>query len=129
MLLIKGDTHMKNIFTLGLALTALAASSTASIAGGNKTSLLHCGCTDTGDAMMYHDISVSGNSKGHQNHTATSTDSCLTSYDAEGYGIYADFVRTGDDCTLEGELEGLIACADFDSPPIAGNICGEELIQ
>ena len=120
---------MKKTLTLGLALTALAVSSTTAIAGGNTTSLLHCGCTDTGDAMMYHEISVSGNSKGHQNHTAASTDSCLTGYDTEGYGIYADFVRTGDDCTLEGELEGLIACADFDSSPIAGDICGVELIQ
>lgn len=119
---------MNKTVIIGLALTSLFAYSTAVIAGGNKTSLLHCGCTDAGDAMMYHEISVSSNSKGHQNHTATSTDSCLTGYDVEGNGIYVDFVRTGDDCTLNGEVDDLIACEDFDTPPVAGNICGEELI-
>ena len=116
---------MKKIL-LTLAISAVA--STA-YAAKEKTSILHCGCTEAGDAMVYEEISVSKNSKGHKNHLATSTDACVSGYDIEGSPLFTDFVRTGDDCSLSGSLDGLISCAEFDVPPVAEDICGAELID
>ena len=108
-------------FTATLASTAYA--------GTGKTSILHCGCTDEGDAMVYKEISVSKKSKGHRNHVATSTDACVSGFDLDGNPLFTDYVRTGDDCTIDGDLDGIADCAEFDVPPVAGDTCGAELIQ
>jgi len=115
---------MNKIFT-ALAITALTLSATTAFAGKNKTSILHCGCSESGDAMVYKEIRVSSKSKGHRNHIATSTDACLTGYEADGSEIYTDFVRIGSDCTIEGNLTGLSPC----ETPMAGDTCGAEIIQ
>lgn len=115
---------MSKIIT-ALAITALTLSAKTAFAGKQKTSILHCGCTESGDGMVYKAISVSSKSKGHKNHIATLTDSCLTGYEADGSEIYTDFVRAGDDCTLEGTLTGLFACVDA----MNGDTCGMEIIQ
>jgi hypothetical protein len=113
-----------------LALTiALSALASTAYAGGAKTSILHCGCNIDGTDMVYKEISVSKKSKGHRNHVATSTDACVSGYDVENNPLYTDFVRTGDDCTLAGELTGLIACSAFDTPPAADDSCGAQLVQ
>ena len=75
--------------------------------------------------MVYKEIRVSSKSKGHKNHIATSTDACLTGYEADGSEIYTDFVRAGDDCTLDGNLTGLTACESA----MEGAACGMEIIQ
>ena len=108
---------------------ATATLASTAYAGPGKTAILHCGCTEDGDAMVYEEISVSSKSKGHRNHVATSTDACVSGYDLDDNPIYTDFVRTGDDCTLDGELNGLSDCADFDLPPVEGDVCGAELVQ
>ena len=118
------EIYMNKVFT-ALAITALTLSSTSALAGKNKTSILHCGCKESGDAMVYKKIRVSSKSRGHRNHIATSTDACLTGYDSEGSEIYTDFVRAGDDCTLDGDLAGLTACDGAEE----GAVCGMEIIE
>jgi hypothetical protein len=113
-----------------IALTiVISAFASTAFAGGAKTSILHCGCTEDGTAMAYEEISVSKNSKGHKNHVALSADSCMSGYDSDGFALFTDFVRTGDDCTLGGSLDGLTACAKFDVPPVELDECGAPLIQ
>jgi hypothetical protein len=110
---------------LTLAISAMA---TTAYAGGGKTSILHCGCTEAGDAMVYEEISVSKKSKGHKNHVATSADACFVGYEND-LPLYQDFIRTGDDCTLTGNLDGLSTCASFNTPPNAEDPCGAVPIQ
>jgi len=112
-----------------LALTiAISALASTAYAGGGKTSILHCGCTEAGDAMVYEEISVSKKSKGHKNHVASSADACFVGYEND-LPLYQDFIRLGDDCSLTGNLDGLSACNTFDTPPEAGDNCGAVPIQ
>lgn len=73
-----------------------------------KVTLLHCGCSDTGDAMYYVEIQVSSKSRGHLKHVAGGIESC-----SDGSDTFTDFVRSGSDCQLAGpELDGLGMCSD-----------------
>ncbi len=108
------DRAMKRLL-LSLALSAIAA---AAYAGSGKTTILHCGCAEEGGPLVYKEISVSKYSKGHRKHEVGSIDACLT-----GTGVSIDFTRSGDDCTLEGELYGLTACDAKASEPTEGDVC------
>lgn len=78
--------------------------------------------------MLYEEISVSKKSKVQKNYLASTTGACFVGY-MEELPVYQDFIRIGDDCTLNGKLDGVGACADFDTPPQAGDSCGEIPIQ
>lgn len=89
-----------------------------------KTTILHCGCSDSGDAMVYAEISVSSRSWGHQNHTINSTDSCDSLADDGTTVITTDYSRIGPDCLVQGELEGLSSCSVLIEGVEAGTPCG-----
>lgn len=107
---------------------AFCAITSTAYAGGHKTSILHCGCTETGAGMVYKEISVSKRSKGHvKNHLVGEFDSCFAGYAEDGSEIHNEFLRTGSDCTLEGEmeLEGLPACDSNPEDEIPGSVEGD----
>ena len=84
-----------------------------------KSTILHCGCNETGDGMVYKEITISSRSKGHVNHVVGSVDSCF-----DGLETYTDVVRTGDDCLVAGpNLANEIAVCEEDGP-VAGDDCG-----
>ena len=61
--------------------------------------ILHCGCTDAGDAMEYVEIQDSSNSRGHLRHEAGSFASCCV----ESFDMEVDFVRNGGDCQIDDD--------------------------
>jgi len=85
-----------------------------------KSTILHCGCViDDSDevVMQYKEISVSSKSRGHDNHVAGDIDSCPV-----GDETFIDFVRTGDDCQIDGPpLGDPIAGCEGQEP---GDVCG-----
>ena len=85
-----------------------------------KSTILHCGCNLAGDGMVWSEISISSNSRGHDNHVFGTIDSCF-----DGVETYTDVVRMVDDCLVDGpQLRDPIAeCGDV--APIAGDPCGE----
>lgn len=122
---------MKHAFVLPVALLTLGFAATALSAPPAKSSILHCGCAEDGLSMVYKEISVSSKSSGHDAHVATSPDSCFVGV-VEDVEIYFDFVRTGSDCQLSGPPLGdpIADCSTFEDPgPVAGDTCGEELLD
>jgi hypothetical protein len=114
---------------ISIAVSALA--STA-YAGGDKETILHCGCSDLEEGspvvMEYKEISVSSKSKGHRRHTEGSESTCIVGYEEiEEDGeivqipIIELYARTGDDC---GDLAGLTSCTVSE-----GEICGEVVVE
>jgi len=105
-------------FALSIAVSALASSA---YAGGEKSTILHCGCSELEEGipvvMEYKEISVSSKNKGHQRHVVDSESTCVIGYLEDETPIVQVFARTGDDC---GELGNLSAC----SGQIAGDVCG-----
>ena len=97
---------------------------TAAHAKKPKISILHCGVDEVTETMVYNAISVSKASKGHANHVVGSIDSEGTG-EFEETGdeiieeIFVDYVRTGDDCLLDGESD-LEACG----AQLEGQVCG-----
>jgi len=89
-----------------------------------KTTILHCGCSDSGDAMVYEEISVSSRSQGHLNHTLDSVDSCDVLADDGTVISTTDYSRIGPDCLVDGELEGLGSCSVLIGGVGAGTTCG-----
>ena len=89
-----------------------------------KTTILHCGCSDSGDALVYEEISVSSRSRGHSNHLIGSVESCDVLDEDGNVTATADYSRIGPDCLVDadGELEGLGSCDDVIVG--AGNQCG-----
>jgi hypothetical protein len=89
-----------------------------------RVTLLHCGCADDGTQLEFVEMTVSSRSKGHRMHVAGSFDSCST--DGE---TYRDFVRTGSDCQVDDgqPLPGdeIAYCSD----QLAGQACGDEVID
>ena len=69
-----------------------------------KVSILHCGADEGAETMTFKTISVSPTSKGHANHKDGSTDSEGTGVidPATDEEIVIEYVRTNDDCLLEG---------------------------
>ena len=120
---------MKKLLVTSACLLLSFVAGGAMAAKPEKSQILHCGCTldDEGMAtMVYTEISVSKNARGHLNHIAGSIDSCFDGVDEDGNDTYADFVRIGSDCQLGGEQLGDLAeCGDV----VAGDVCGEAVIQ
>jgi hypothetical protein len=87
-----------------------------------KSTILHCGCNETADGMVYVEITISSKSRGHDQHVAGSIESCF-----DGVDSYNDVVRTGSDCQASGpELRDPIdACGE----QIAGDECGALVID
>ena len=91
-----------------------------------KSTILHCGCVidESGDPnMRYSEISVSSKSRGHDNHVVGDIDSCPA-----GDEIFIDFVRTGDDCQIDGPPLGDPIDPCGEEGPVAGDVCGAEVI-
>jgi hypothetical protein len=104
------------------AFLILGAPGVAVAAPPPKSAILHCGCNETADGMVYVEISISSKSRGHDEHVAGSIDSCF-----DGVDTFNDVVRTGSDCLLDGpQLRDPIAACDTQS---AGQDCGELVID
>lgn len=88
-----------------------------------KSTILHCGCADTGDRMEFVEIRISSRSRGHLKHVAGSITSC----GSEDSDVFVDFVRNGSDCQLDGPAIGdaMAFCGD----QVAGMECGSEVID
>lgn len=89
-----------------------------------KATLLHCGCAEDGTQLEFVEITVSNRSKGHLKHVAGSFDSC--SSDGENY---LDFVRTGSDCQVDDGQPLIGDDIAFCDDQVAGQACGEEVID
>lgn len=123
------------MLTYGLfLLIALCLAATTQAAPKGKSTILHCGCTFDGELadMQYTEISVNANTRGHDAHVAGSIDSCYAGEVEVAPGVFEsvfiDFVRSGDDCQLDGEALGdpIDDCPDEEGPE-AGDTCGAEL--
>lgn len=125
---------MKKLTLVLLSLVLLGFAGTA-MAKKDKSTVLHCGCAWDGlvASMEYSEISISSKSRGHDGHTAATVDSCYAGQvevDTDVFeDVYIDFVRTGDDCQLDGPPLGdpIVDCPDVE-PPVAGDTCGAELL-
>ena len=117
---------MKHALVSSLVLLTLGFTATAFAAPPAKSSILHCGCTEDGSSMVYTPVTISAKSKGHDAHVVLSPESCF-----DGIDVYTDFVRTGSDCQVSGPAlaEPIELCSGFNEPPVAGDTCGEELIE
>lgn len=136
---------MRKSFLFALSLLLIGIAGSALAAKPEKSTILHCGCAydellDEA-SMVYSEINVSHKSRGHDAHLFGTVDACYTGTELvfnEDLGIdeevetTADFVRTGDDCQLDGpplgdpigdcpvdELTGDVLLS-------AGDPCGEE---
>jgi hypothetical protein len=89
-----------------------------------SVTLLHCGCADDGMQLEFVEIRVSSRSKGHLLHVAGSFDSCST--DGE---TFLDFVRTGSDCQVDDGQPLLGDEIAYCSGQLAGQVCGDEVID
>ncbi len=117
---------MKKLIIAMACSSAIGLASSVMAAPPPKATILHCGCDDNGAGLVFQEISVSPNSKGHaKNHLAMErVESCLNSE-----GVVADFGQTESDCNLPGSavmLEGLPMCVEGQA---AGTLCGDELVQ
>ena len=113
---------MKHVVFCLSAFLTLGAAGVAAAAAPPKSTILHCGCNETADGMVYVEITISPKSRGHDEHVAGSIDSCF-----DGVETYNDVVRTGSDCQLDGPpLRDPIAACDMQS---AGQNCGALVID
>ena len=102
-----------------------------------KSTILHCGCNWDGLAasMVYKEITISSKSRGHDGHVVGTVGSCYAGQIDLGEDVYedvfVDFVRNGDDCQLSGPPLGdpILDCAGFDPVPVAGDLCGIDVIN
>ena len=114
---------MKKLLIPSFFLVMYGVSASALAAPPAKSTILHCGCNEAGDAMEYAEISVSSKSRGHDTHIAGSIDSCLVDEETT-----IDIVRLGDDCQLDGPPLGDPIESCEEEGPIAGDICGLPVI-
>lgn len=124
-----GDETMKNLTTL-TSIIALASAigwgASVAVAAPNghgpaeKAAVMHCGCNLAGNGMEYTMISINSKSRGHDAHVMATIDSCF-----DGVETYTDVIRTGDDCQLTGPPLGDPIASCSDTPPVAGEDCGE----
>jgi hypothetical protein len=113
---------MRHVIISLLFVLSLCVSGAVMAAPKEKSLVLHCGCTEAGDAMQYTEILISANSKGHDEHLIGSVDACF-----DGVETYTDFVRSGDDCQISGPGLGdpIALCGE----QLAGDACGTEVVQ
>ena len=93
----------------------------------SKVTILHCGCTDAGDAMEYVEIQVSSKSRGHLRHVAGSVASCYV----ESLDMEVDFVRNGGDCQVDDGAPDIgmgfcVVGVEGIEDQVAGAACGME---
>ena len=84
-------------------------------AAKNAKQVLHCGCVYSsldGVSMVFHEISIAGNSQGHRNHVIDSEDLCFAGLDDNLDATYEPWERDADDCMISGTNDGLVACVD-----------------
>jgi len=133
------------LMLLSLVLVGFAGSAIAKQDGApakakpEKSTILHCGCEwdDLGlvASMVYKEINISSKSRGHDGHVAGTVGSCYagqTEIDIDVFeDVFVDFVRNGDDCQLDGPPLGdpILDCTEFVTPPVAGDLCGIEVID
>lgn len=128
---------MKRTLSILFTIVALSLAGPALAAPPAKSTILHCGCQWDGfDATMnYEEISINSKSRGHDAHVVGSIDSCYTGDVLVGEVLeptFADFVRNGDDCQLDGPPLGdpIASCESFEDPdPVAGDSCGSAVIE
>jgi hypothetical protein len=131
---------MKKLILLSLTLVLMGLAGPVLAEKKAKSSILHCGCAydleaDTA-SMVYEAITISARSRGHDGHVAGTIDSCYTGQelvDDELVDQFADFVRNGDDCQLDGPplREPIDDCEADDLAPgyvEAGDSCGIEVL-
>jgi len=127
---------MKKLSIVLLSLILIGMAGSVWAAKPIKSLVLHCGCVwdDIGEvaSMEYKEITISSKSKGHDAHVAGSIDSCYNGQVEVETDVweddYADFVRSGADCQLDGpELGDPIDFCPEEEPPVAGETCGNEL--
>jgi hypothetical protein len=113
---------MRHVIISLLFILTLCVSGAAMAASKEKSLVLHCGCTEAGDAMQYTEIRISARSKGHDAHLTGSVDACF-----DGVETYTDFVRSGDDCQISGPALGepIALCGS----QLEGDACGTEVVQ
>ena len=89
----------------------------------HKVTILHCGCTDAGDALEYKQIQVSSKSRGHLRHEAGSFASCYV----EGLDMEVDFVRNGGDCQVDDGAPDIgMGFCDAEVGQEPAGVCGTE---
>jgi hypothetical protein len=128
---------MKRTLFVLFTLVAFALAGPALAAPAEKSTILHCGCQWDGfDASMsYEEISINSKSRGHDAHVVGSIDACFTGQELVDdvlVDTFADFVRNGDDCQLDGPPLGdpIESCESFEDPdPVAGDSCGSAVIE
>jgi len=110
------------LFTSLVAFGMAVAAGTALAEPPGKSTILHCGCNELGDGMVYTEIEVSSRTRGHDAHVAGSIDACF-----DGIDTYNDVVRTGSDCQLSGPPLGdpIVSC----DGPEDGAVCGTLVID
>ncbi len=115
---------MKHVSLVVFSLFLIVFASTA-MAGKNAKQIRHCGCVYdslTGTDMVFHDVLVSGNSKGHRNHLVESDSLCFAGLNESEEPVYELWVRDADDCSVDGLDSNLALCeteVEFDN-------CGSE---
>lgn len=114
-----------SLILISLLLFAFAGST---LAAKDAKTIRHCGCvfdSIEGVSMVFHDVLVSGNSQGHQNHLAGSEDLCFAGLDINEEPTFELWARDADDCMIDGTNAGLIAC---DGSQVEFESCGSEVV-
>jgi len=114
---------MKKWLIVSILLVMSGVAGSALGAKPQKSVILHCGCNDAADNLVYRQISVSRNARGHAHHTQGTYESCI-----DDLGNSIDLMRTSGDCLVSGpqlRVE-LPLCEDLSvtGGPQAGDICG-----
>lgn len=113
---------MKKLMLVLICSSVFGVTSTALADPPPKSTILHCGCAvdpATGGATMrFVEITVSSKARGHLNHIAGSTDTCM---DTAGQAV--EFIRTSSDCSVSGAVIGdMVLCG---AGQVAGAVCGQ----
>jgi hypothetical protein len=127
---------MKKLTLVLLSLVLLGFAGSA-LAKKDKSTILHCGCAwdELAPSMVYKEITISAKSRGHDAHVVGTIGSCYAGQAEVEPGVFedvfVDFVRAGDDCQLSGPPLGdpILGCDEYDPAPLAGDLCGVEVID
>lgn len=116
-------TSMKKVLIVSILLVMSVVAGSALGARPEKSVILHCGCNEAGDNLVYKQISVSQNARGHAHHGQGTYDSCV-----DDLGNSVELMRVSGDCLVSGpQLRApLPLCVELSETggPQAGDICG-----
>ena len=121
-----------SLILISLLLFAFAGST---LAAKDAKTILHCGCVFdefgvVGVGMVYHEIDVAGNSKGHIGHLVGTFDDCFDGTFTEDTPNTVPFIRSGEDCELSDSDDDIGQCTAFEDPdPVEGDDCGDLVID